>query len=118
MRTPLDSERRLRDRGRQYDAAAPFGVAADRGALRGGLDLSVEREDERVGQALRQPLAGALNLADPGEKGEQVAFFLTPRREDSARHRLVGPQFGPAAEAFDAQRMGAALAFDDRRVVQ
>ncbi len=79
-RDAVERDRGLGDRGREHDPAAALGIAADRGALRGGLDLAVERQDRHLGQALGQPLAGALDLADAGEEGEQIALLRRARR--------------------------------------
>jgi hypothetical protein len=115
-RDAVERDRGLGDAGREHNPPAPFGVAADRGALRGGLDLAVERQDRYCGQPIGEPLARAFDLADAGEEGEHVAFLLAPGRQDRARHRLIGAHLGTAAEPFDPKRVRPPFALDHRRI--
>ena len=57
----------------------------------GGLDLAVEREERRIGQALDEAFAHPLDLAHAGKEREQVARLLAPCRQHRGGHSVFDP---------------------------
>ena len=115
-RHAIERDRGFGDGGGEHDTAAAGGIAADGGALGGGIDLAVQRQDRCIGQAFRQPFARALYLAHAGQEGEDIAPLLAPGGEHRAGHRILDPLFDAAGAPFDPQRMHAALALHHRRI--
>ena len=108
----------FRYRCRQHDPAAALRIALDRGALGGGFNLAVERQDQGTGQLIGQPFTDTLNLAHTGQEGEQIARLFAPGGQHRARHRILDPKLWPRAQPSDRQRMGLARAFDNRCITE
>jgi hypothetical protein len=65
-----------------------------------------------------EPLGRALDLADAGQEGEQIALpFLGKRAADGSSHGILDAGVGGAAYVAQVDRIATALALDHRRAV-
>ena len=116
-RHAIQGERGFGDRACQHDPPPPVRIAPDRQPLLRRLDLAMERQHQRFAQARLDPLAHAIDLADAGQEGEDIALLRAPGTRNRIGHRIFDPAIGRAAQPFDPQRVCRAFAFDDRRIV-
>ena len=112
----VEGETGLGDGRGQHDFAPAGRRRGDGGTLRRGLEAAVEAvEVGACGERRLQPLGGALDLGDAGEKGEQAALRLGKGAADGGGHVVLDAPFGRAAEMDQRDGVGAAFAADHRR---
>ena len=116
----FDGERRLGDRGGEHDLAPPRGRRRDGEILRMGVERAIERRDVDVGalDARVQDLRDAPDLALPRQEDQDRAAFLFERVERHARDLVLDPRGRVAPDIARRDGIGAAFAFDQRRVSQ
>ena len=114
----VDGQAGFSDACGEDDLATPLRIGPDGGALIGGVERSVQWQDADCrGQTLGQALAGALDLSDTGQEGEQVALLFGQRPLDRAGHVILDPPLGTATEMDMLQHMAAPRALDHRASV-
>ena len=116
---PVDGDGGLGDGRCQHHLAAAGGRRADRGVLRFRVELSIERDEVRIGgQPPLQALGSALDLALAGQEGEHGAGLVAQRRAHRLRHRVLYGLAGRTLAVADVDGIGAARALEHRRAGQ
>src|SRR6185437_8781904 len=107
-------------RGRENDLAPPLRRRRDGEVLRAGVEGPIERRDVdiRALDARLQGLGDAPDFALPRQEDEDRAAFACERVERDARDLVLDAgAWGPADIACQ-NRIGAALAFDQRGIAK
>ena len=114
----VERDRGFGDGSGQHDAAAPVGRAPDRARLGGEVELSVQRQHGDIGHRILQLGAGALDLRDARQEGEDVAMFLVQRGQNLAHDAVLGSLARGGRTPADRQRVTAPGALDHRRAAE
>ncbi len=116
----LDGERRLRDRGCEYDLAPAGRGRCDCPLLHLGLQRAMERRnvDRLLGDALAQDGLGAADFGAPRKKGQHRTGLGAHCPRDRIRYLRLDRALRVTAEVAGRNREGAAGAFDHRHITE
>ena len=91
-RNAVERQRRLGDSRSQHDPAPTIRIATNGGALSGRIDLTMQRQDQRGGDPIDQPLMHPLDFTHAGQEGKNVPLLLAPGGRNRLSHGIFDRQ--------------------------